>query len=231
MSTGPGFPSSPVPPPRRAQSPAATAREPLGWRFFCFAVWPASAGRASPAKMSWSRLPAPAVATLAPRQAGAAGPERPRAARPDGGGLPGAALNGEACGLDGAEQGFAPPAPPGAGRDPARLLDALAPGAGPPPPMRRGHLGRGVDRAPLATEAGLVRRQTGRHGPGLRAPKRNRPRKRPAMRAVRFRGRDGPAVRSCAPSQAGRPSGGRAGPPPPGPAKRHSVGHPATPLA
>ncbi len=116
-----------------------------------------------------ARSSGPAGAVLAPRQAGDDGPERHRAERPEGGGLQGDALKVDALGRDGAEQVFAHPAPPGAWRDPARRLDALAPVAGPHPLVRRGHLGRGVDLARLTTEDGLVRQQTRHHGPVLRA--------------------------------------------------------------
>ncbi len=69
---------------------------------------------------------------------------------------------------------FDPPAPPEELRDLALLLEALASGAGPHQPGRRGHLGRG-GLARLAQGRRLGRRQTGRPGPVLRTPKRDRP--------------------------------------------------------
>ena len=91
MTTGPGFPWYPVPPPRRAQTQAAKAREPFGWGFFCLSVLPSSvaetasrAGRSSASKASWSGRRAPPSRSWTLCEAGDAGHEHHRAEHPGG---------------------------------------------------------------------------------------------------------------------------------------------------
>jgi len=114
------------------------------------------------------------VAILDHLHAGDAGLKGHRTEHPEGGGLHGHALDVEASGLDGAEQLLDHPAPAIELRDPARLLEGLDPVAGQQPPVRRRHPGRGVDLARLDKEDRLARRHAGRHGPALRALKRDR---------------------------------------------------------